>query len=163
MKVKRKILMMFALAVSIFCLSAENIFAQRKAVSGKEVTGTFRMPIGGEFKPNFNEIKLLALGDNKVKVSFYLISPRRIGPGKDDITANLGQAIGEAEINGDTAVYLANKYGGKCEITIKFVKSGQIKITQNEEERGCGFGLNVRATGTYKKVSSKTPTFESEQ
>lgn len=157
---KRKFLTMFALAVSMFCLSAENISAQRKAVSGKEVTGTFRYEYTGKFKGNFNEIKILALGNNKVKVDFGLTYPFIAGDG--DFSANVGEAQGEAEINGDTAVYSTNEDGGKCEITIKFVKPGQIKVTQTEEKGGCGFGLNVSANGTYKKISNAKPAFDIE-
>ena len=142
---------------------SNNSRTDRKSVSGAEVTGTFRYEHTGEFKGSFNEIKILALGNNKLKVGFDLTYPNRYGDKKDEVSANVGQAVGEAEINGDTAVYSTTE-GGTCEIKIKFVKSGQITVTQTEKQLdgGCGFGLNVSAQGTYKRVSSSKPTFDAE-
>lgn len=134
--------------------------SSRKAVSAEEVTGTFRMNFDGEFKDSFNEILILALGDNKLKVAFNLIYPTRYGNKKDEVTANAGQMIVEAPIKGDTAVYSSTK-DGKCEITIKFVKSGEIEVTQEQEGAGCGFGFNVTAEGTYKKTGGAKPDFKS--
>ena len=148
---KRKLLMMLILGISTLFISSENIFAQRKSVNGKEVTGTFRYEFTGKYKGNFNEIKIFALGGGKLKVQFDLIYPF-------NDTANVGQAVGEAEINGDTAIY-SQSDGGMCKITIKFVKPGQIKVSQEQEGAGCGFGLNVSAQGIYRKVSSRKPKF----
>lgn len=158
MKIKKLIIFLFA--ILLFLGLSENIFAQRKSISGKEVTGTFRYEYTGKFKGIFNEIKIRSLGNNKVKVGFGLTYPFTADDG--NLSANVGEAVGEAEINGDTAIYSTSEDGGKCEITIKFVKTGQIKVTQTQEGAGCGFGLNVSAQGTYKKVSSKTPVFETE-
>jgi hypothetical protein len=73
--------------------------------------------------------------------------------------ANVGRAQGEASIEGDTAVYSTKEDGGMCEITIKFVKPGEIRVAQEQSGSGCGFGLNVSAQGTYKKTSSAKPKF----
>lgn len=132
----------------------------RKAVSAEEVTGTFRMNFDGEFKDSYNEILILALGDNKLKIALNLIYPTRYGDKKDEVTANAGQMIVEAPIKGDTAIYSSTK-DGKCEITIKFVKAGEIEVTQEQEGAGCGFGLNVTAEGTYRKTSGAKPDFKS--
>lgn len=160
MKIKTIIKVLFA--VPLFFALAENIFAQRKAVSAKEVTGTFRYEFTGIYKGNYNEIKIQSLGKNKLKVEFILIYPYTFGgtEKKEDITINMGEATGEARIKGDTAVYSDNT-DGKCEITIKFIKPGQIKVMQEQEGAGCGFGLNVSAEGTYRKFSNAKPKFES--
>lgn len=150
---------MLAFGVSMFFLSSENISAQRKAVSGKEVTGTFRYNFTGKFKGNSNEIKISALGGGKVKVQFDLIYPFVAGNG--ELSANVGQAVGEASIEGDTAVYSTSE-DGICKIVIKFVKAGQIEVSQEQEGAGCGFGFNVSANGTYKKISSAKPKFDSQ-
>lgn len=128
----------------------------RKSVSAAEVNGTFQMPFKGKFKGSYNEIKILALGKGKLKVSFDLTYPFVDGTG--EMSAHTGQAEGEATIEGDTAVYRSSEYG-QCAITIKFVKPGEIKVTQEEETAGCGFGMNVSAEGTYKKVSGAKPKF----
>lgn len=155
---KIRTIIKFLFAALLFFALTENIFAQRKAVSGREVTGTFRYEFTGKFKGNFNEIKILALGGGKLKVEFGLTYPFVANDG--EFSANVGSAQGEAAIDGDTAVY-SNNTDGKCEITIKFIKPGQIKVTQEQEGAGCGFGLNVSAEGTYRKVSNAKPKFES--
>ena len=45
-------------------------------------------------------------------------------------------------------------------MTFKFVRPGILKITQEGGDFECGFGHNVMAGGTYRKVSSKRPSFE---
>ena len=45
----------------------------------------------------------------------------------------------------------------ECRITLKFT-GGKLVVTQTGI---CGFGHNVTAEGTYKKVSAKKPKFES--
>lgn len=126
----------------------------RNSVSASEVNGTFRSYFKGKFKGSFNEIKILALGKGKLRVSFGLTYPYVDGTG--ELSANVGEAQGEATIEGDTAVYTDDEYG-PCKITIKFVKPGEIRVTQEEENAGCGFGMNVTAEGTYKKSSSAKP------
>jgi len=124
---------------------------QRKSVSGAEVTGTFRYSFTGKFRGNYSEIKIQALGKGKLRVGFELTYPYMVG--KEQM-ANEGTSTGEADIEGDTAIYLP------CTITIKFVRPGLIKVTQNDTGTDCGFGLNVSADGTYLKVSSKKPNFD---
>jgi hypothetical protein len=148
------------LKLSIFLLVALTFvsinFAQsRKSVSGAEVTGTFRYNYKGKFKGNYNEIKILALGQGKLKISFGLTYPFIDSTG--GFNANVGEAQGTAEITGDTAVFSTAENETDCQIIIKFVKPGQIKVSQ---EGSCGFGLNVSAEGTYQKVSKAKPKFE---
>jgi hypothetical protein len=128
----------------------------RQSVSAAEVNGTFRMPFKGKFKGSYNEIKILALGKGKLRVAFDLTYPYIDGAGA--LSANVGQAEGEAEIEGDTAVFTSEEFGA-CKITIKFVRPGEIRVAQEQEDAGCGFGHNVSAEGTYKKFSAAKPKF----
>lgn len=153
---KKYILFSFIVA-SLAVVSAGEAYGQRAAVSGKEVTGTFKYQFTGKYKGNSNEIQIQALGNNKVKIGFDLVYPYTMANG--DLMANVGQALGEAEINGDEAVFTDSE-GGTCSIRVKFVKPGVIKVTQEQEGAGCGFGMNVSAEGTYKKVSSVKPKFD---
>jgi hypothetical protein len=130
--------------------------ASRKAVGATEVNGTFRDYFGGKFKGSHNEIKILALGKGKLKISFDLIYPYIDSTGGE--MANMGQAEGIAEIDGDTAVFTSGELEG-CKITIKFVKPGAIKVDQ-EGASECGFGFNVSASGDYRKTSSAKPKFD---
>lgn len=134
-----------------------NSATDRDSVSGKEVTGTFEMKFENEDLEATNEIKIAALGDNKLKIEFDLSYPFRVNNERSSV--NIGKAQGEAVIKGDTAIYSTNEDGGKCEIKIKFVKEGLIKVTQSQEGSGCGFGLNVSAQGEYKRMNSSKPVF----
>ena len=143
--------------LSIFFAFSSIVLAQRTSVSGKEVTGTFRSYFKGKYKGNYNQVKILAIGDGKLKVGFDLTYPHTDNTGQ--LTANTGVASGTAEITGDTAIFKPDGTE-KCTITIKFVKLGQIKITEDGSDSGCGFGFNVTSDGTYTKVSGAKPKFE---
>jgi hypothetical protein len=129
----------------------------RPSVSAAEVTGTFRKNFAGKFKTSSSDIKILALGGGKLRVAMDLIYPYTLRNG--EMMANMGTLDDEATIDGDTAVFTSAEIG-KCTITIKFVRPGTIKVSQEGTDAGCGFGHNVSADGTYKKVSSKRPKFE---
>ena len=142
----------------IFLFSGIQTFAQdRQSVSAAEVNGTFRSYFKGKFKGSYNEIKILALGKGKLRVSFELIYPFIDNAGEE--SANLGTADGTATIEGDTAIFTSEELDD-CRITITFVKPGTIEVEQDETGGTCGFGYNVNASGTYKKSSAGKPKFE---
>lgn len=153
----RKLLLLCAVIflTTVFTFSA-NAQTSRKTVSGAEVTGTFRSYFKGKFKGSWNEIKILALGKGKLKIRFDLVYPFVDGTG--ELSANMGEAEGEAKIVGDTATYADSEYGD-CKIMIRFVKAGVIEVSQESEGSGCGFGFNVSAAGNYKKISNTKPKF----
>lgn len=153
---KKLLFAIFVFGISFLAASTENVSAQRKSVSGKEVTGTFRYAFTGKYKGSSNEITIQALGGGKLKIGFDLTYPFIDGTG--EMNANVGQAVGTATIEGDTAIYETTE-DGNCKIVIKFVSPGVIKVTQEQDGAGCGFGFNVSANGTYKKVSSSKPKF----
>ena len=148
------------LALGVFVLVAFAPFnlraqASRKSVPAAEVNGTFRMNFTGKFRGNSNEIKILALGGGRLRVAMDLTYPYVVN---GEMMANVGQLDGEATIKGDTAVYSSTEFG-QCTITMKFVKPGMIKVSQEGSDASCGFGNNVRSTGTYRKISGTKPTF----
>jgi hypothetical protein len=142
----------FLCLLSVISAQAQS----RKAVSAAEVNGTFRSYFKGRFKDTSNEIKILALGKGRLKISFELVYPYVTGTG--ELSANMGEGEGIAEIVGDTAVYSSDEFG-QCKITIKFVKPGEIRVSQEGTPPNCGFGHNVTANGTYRKVSGAKPKF----
>ena len=143
-------------AILFFAGFTADLNAQtRQSVGASEVNGTFRDYFEGKYKGNFNEIKILALGRGKLRVALQLVYPHLDGTGA--MSANTGEADGTATIEGDTATFLPDETNG-CIITIKFVKLGTIRVTQ-EGDGDCGFGLNVNSQGTYKKSSSAKPNF----
>ena len=152
-----KLFLLICLMVFSFAFAAEtDAQTSRKAVGAAEVNGTFRSYFKGKFKGLFNEIKILALGKGKLKFRFDLTRPYIDGAG--NLSANTGEAEGIGEIFGDTGVFTMKEFGA-CKILFKFVKPGEIKVEQSREESDCGFGHNVTADGTYKKVRSVKSKF----
>lgn len=113
-------------------------------VTAAQVNGTWRL--------RNNEFKIWALGHQKLRVEFSGVyeynSPQ--GP-----TANTGEGSGIATIEGDTVTFKPYGAEDECKITMKFT-GGRLIVTQ---ESICGFGHNVTADGTYRKVSSRKPRF----
>jgi hypothetical protein len=159
MRVRRSILILLLLIVSG---SPAPGIAQRKAVTGAEVTGSFRSYFKGKYKGSYNEILIQALGRNKLKIEMELVYLFEVN---GELSANTGTASGEAVITGDTAVFVpdyAREANEPCRITLSFTKPGTL-IVSTEHNPGCGFGLNVSADGTYRKTSSTKPKFTSEE
>ena len=155
---KKTILFIFCvLAFTGIGVTAANGQNGRKSVSGTEVTGTFRHRFTGRFKGSSSDIKILALGKNRLHIAMDLIYPYRMRNG--ELMANTGVLDGKAAIMGDKAVYESKQFG-TCKITIKFVQPGMIKVSQVGSDSDCGFGHNVTAAGTYRKISSKKPKFD---
>lgn len=157
---RKPISVVFAL-VSMMLFSTFG-YAQksRASVSGTEVTGTFKMSfIGKKYKDFSNQLDILALGGGKLKIAFDLVYPYTMQNG--EVSVNMGALSGEASIKGDTAIYASDEFG-PCKITIKFVRPGEVKVSQEGSDGTCGFGHNVTSQGTYRKVSSKKPKFETE-
>ena len=159
----RLLMKIFFLSLILFTTTffgfSEARAQSRKAVNATEVNGTFRDYFSGRFKGSHNEIKILALGKGKLKISFDLVYPFIDGTGGE--MANVGQAQGIAEIDGDTAVFTSDELEG-CKITIKFVKPGAIKVDQGGTDGQCGFGFNVSASGNYRKFSGAKPKFDAQ-
>jgi hypothetical protein len=136
------------LALLVCAFSAPNATAGERSVTAAEATGTYRDAKGG------SEIRILALGHGKLKVQLALIYEYQSAEGT---MANLGDASGEATIENDIAVFVPEK-AGDCKITMTFLPNGKLKVEQQGEE--CGFGHNVRAGGTFRKISDRKPKFD---
>jgi len=119
--------------------------AKQQVVTAGQANGVYR-----SYK---SEFRILALGHNKLKVQFdgvYTTISKSI---------NMGYAMGEADIEGNIATFKPPDTEG-CEITLVFLP-GKLKVTQEGSDADCGFGHNVYATGTYKKIRAGKPKFES--
>ena len=108
--------------------------------------------VNGTWRSGKNEFKILALGQGQLKVEFAGTREYRTSAGP---TANTGETSGIARIEGTTAILKPGDLNGECAITLKFV-SGRMAVTQDGE---CGFGLGVAADGTYRRVSTRKPSF----
>lgn len=127
-------------------LSAVGQGSSPKVVTAARANGTYRY--------RDSEIRILALGHNKLRVQLDLIYAYKSQYGP---MANTGQADGEATIQDDIAIFHPPDFPA-CTITIKFVAGNKIKVTQDAGE--CGFGNHVFADGTYRKTKGGKPKFE---
>jgi len=110
--------------------------------------------VNGTWKTKTGEFKIWALGQQRLQIEFsgtYEYQSQQ-GP-----MANEGQGSGIARIVGDTVIFKPDGVQDDCKITLKFA-AGKLVVTQTGS---CGFGLNVSADGTYKRVSSTKPKFDS--
>jgi hypothetical protein len=139
------------LKVLAMCLSAAPIVTMSagsdKSVTTAQVNGTWERK-GGEFK-------IWALGHQQLQVEFSGVYEYKTPQGP---TANTGEGNGVATIEGDIAIFKPEGAEEECRITLKFT-GGKLVVTQTAI---CGFGHNVTAAGTYKKVSAKKPKFGSD-
>lgn len=138
------------------CSVASNGQISRKSVTATEVNGTFRHQFGGKFRGNYNEIKILALGKGRLKMTLALTYPFIDGQGEQ--MANVGEDEGFAAIDADEAIFTSGNTP-ECKIKIKFVRPGQINVSHLTGLTDCGYGFNVSAEGLYTKVSRVKPRF----
>ena len=110
----------------------------RHASSGEDRTKIFR---------------IWALGNQRLKVEFQGTYEYKARGGW---TANTGEARGTAIIEGIVATFKPEGADEGCKITMTF-KRDRLVVNQKD---GCGFGLNVVASGNYRKTSSLKPDFD---
>jgi len=118
-----------------------------KSVTAAQVNGTWKTKNG--------EFKIWALGKKRLQVEFSGVYEYKTPQGA---MANEGEGSGIATIEGDTAIFKPAGAEEECQITLKFT-GGKLVVTQAGI---CGFGHNVSAEGTYKRISSKKPNFGSD-
>jgi hypothetical protein len=137
--------LIYVSAVCFAAVSAATSYADSdKSVTAAQVNGTWKTK-GGEFK-------IWALGKQRLQVEFSGVYEYKSPQGP---SANIGEGIGFARIDGDTAMFKPEGAEEECQITLKFTGS-KLVVTQTGI---CGFGHSVSAEGTYKKTSSKKPKF----
>src|SRR5436853_5028300 len=134
------------LVIWIICEGAAPAQGQRKpvVVTAAQANGVYRF--------YDNEFRILALGHNKLKVQFDGIYHTLAK------SVNTGYASGEAIIDGNVATFKPADTE-RCEITLVFLPN-KLRVMQSGSDADCGFGHNVNATGTYKKIRSGKPKFE---
>jgi len=135
----------------IACLSAALVLTPSALTQNPKIITAAQA--NGVYSSYDNEIRILALGKNKLKVQFdgvyHTISK----------SVNTGSASGEATIEGNVAVFELREWG-PCKITMVFLSRNRLKVSQEGDSPDCGFGHNVRADGTYRKIRRGKPKFE---
>ena len=141
----KRLVILTTLVAASFVLPSATSAQNPKIVTAAQANGVY--------SSYDNEIRILALGKNKLKVQFdgvyHTISK----------SVNTGTASGEATIEGNVAVLELTEWG-PCKITMVFLPRNRLKVTQEGDSPDCGFGHNVRADGTYRKIRSGKPKFE---
>jgi|ERR1700736_1645023 hypothetical protein len=112
-------------------------------------------PVNGTWKLRNNEFKIWALGQQRLQIEFLGTYEYKSAHGP---TANTGEGSGTARIEGNTAIFKPEGAEEECKIILRFT-GGNLVVTQTGI---CGFGFNVTAEGTYRKISAKKPKFDSE-
>jgi hypothetical protein len=121
--------------------------------SGQTHRGTVTAAqINGVYKDGRNDFRVLALGHNRIKVQFNGEWMTRGG------YPNIGEAIGEASIVGKVATFIPGDTT-KCKITMTFLPNDRMVVQQEGLDADCGFGHNVMATGSYRRVKAGKPKF----
>ena len=143
-----KILALAILWVSLALLSA-NVPQQSQIVTAAQVNGTW--------ESKFGTFKILAVGKQRLRVEFMGLYPYKLPDGTR--MANSGVGRGFAMIDGIEARFKPEDAEDECEIKMKFTR-GKLEVKQ---EGICGFGFNVSAAGTYRRVSSRKPKFDYEE
>ena len=131
------------------CIVFAASIATSHAYGDKSATAA---PVNGTWKTKGGEFKIWALGKQRLQVEFSGVYEYKTPKSP---MANEGEGSGVATIEGDTAIFKPEGAEEECQITLKFT-GGKLVVTQTGI---CGFGHNVSAEGTYKKVSSKKPKF----
>lgn len=132
------------------CLAAGSAVTMQ-ADGDKSVTAA---QVNGTWKTKYSEFKIWALGQQRLQIEFSGVYEYKTPQGP---SANEGEGSGIATMEGDTAIFKPEGAEEECRIMLKFT-GGKLVVTQTGI---CGFGHNVSAEGTYKKVSAQKPKFDS--
>ena len=146
----KKVLCLITFIVVSFTITFAQTPSQAKPAQNPKVVTAAQ--VNGVYRYYKSEFRVLALGHNKLKVQFdgiYMTLAK---------SPNMGYAMGEATIEGNVAIFVPPDTQG-CKITITFLP-GKIVVKQDGSDADCGFGHNVYATGTFSKIRSGKPKFE---
>jgi hypothetical protein len=110
-----------------------------------DFTGTYVMDQGDKAG---GTLMVLYLPENKLK---FELECHRGAP-----SYNSGEASGIIAVRNAAGMFRTTEFGGECEITFAFQKSG-VTISQNGSDSDCGFGFGVRCDGHYRLKSRKQP------
>jgi len=135
-----------------FLISASLLLASTLGLGQSSSRSVTSAQINGVYKYLRNDFRILALGHNKLKVQFNGEWMTRGG------YPNIGEAIGEATIVGNVATFIPGDTT-KCKITLTFLDKSKMVVTQEGLDAECGFGHNVMASGTYRRVKAGQPKF----
>lgn len=123
-----------------------GVQAQAPPQTAQSVTGHYRLT-KDEFR---NRLDVQQLSGGKIK--FYLLALWVSHNNPDNI--HNGELQGVVALKSGLAVYDQDD----CKLKFEFF-SNRVRVTQLNDA-GCGFGANVTAAGTYRKLDRKKPKFD---
>lgn len=147
----KAILIFIYLIVFVGSAGAQEPVVNSKAGAQKPRRVVTAEQINGLYRDGRNDFRILALGHHKLKVQFNGEWMTRGG------YPNIGEAIGEADINGNVATFIPGDTTN-CKIIMTFLTK-RMQVEQEGTDADCGFGHNVMATGTYRRVKGGKPRF----
>ena len=147
---KRRRMNRFLMILMVSFIAAVLLPKTAASQTSRVVTAT---ETNGTYRDSGKEFRVLALGHHKLKVQFngtYQTITKSV---------NYGSARGQARIEGNVATF-SPEDKQNCKITMTFL-TNKLVVKQDGEDFACGFGHNVNATGTYRKVRGGKPRFVS--
>ena len=140
------------IAASVLCIVSLCGAAspQGQVVTAARATGTYRY--------RSNEIKILALGNHKLRIQMDLTYEYKNSEGP---MANVGESHGEGTIENDVATFRPEGTED-CTITIRFISGNRITVSE-DHMLNCGWGFNVSSDGTYRKIRAGKPKFDDDR
>jgi hypothetical protein len=106
--------------------------------------------VSGVYRDGASELRLLALGPNKLKIEFKIDWTIDGYYTNDGYHPNTGDAAGEATIEGNEARFISGDTK-KCTITLTFL-TNRIEVTHEGLAADCGYKHKVVAAGTYRRI-----------
>jgi len=135
---------LFVLLVFLFIATPAPLNTNAKPSS---VTGHYRLR-QDEFR---NSLDVQQLTGGKIKFQLVALWVSYNNP--ENI--HNGELRGTVTLDKGVAIYES----GTCKITMKFTQN-KVAVTESDDNGDCGFGANVTAAGSYRKINSRTPTFD---
>ncbi len=148
----KKLILSFALCAALLPVHALEAALASMPASQRIVTAA---QVNGTWCNGHNEFRIWALGQQRLQVEFSGVFEYRIN---GELMSHVGEDSGIVRIEGDTVTFRPQGPGDECSITMRFTR-GRLVVTQNADPASCGFGQNVRADGTYHRVSARRPRF----
>ena len=98
-----------------------------------------------------NRLNVQQLPDGKIKFDLLALWVSHYNPEN----VHNGQLQGMVRLEKGVAVYEADN----CKLRMEFLPT-RVRIMQSDEVGDCGFGANVTATGSYRKIDGRKPKFD---
>ncbi|HWN07910.1 MAG TPA: hypothetical protein VNO50_01250 [Pyrinomonadaceae bacterium] len=133
--------------LSFICVVAGAQTSLPLVAKPKSVTGQYRLR-KDEFR---NSLDVRQLRGGKIKFALIALW---VSPNNPQNIHN-GELHGVARLENGVAMYES----GNCKVRMSFA-SNRVIIKTDDVIDDCGFGANVAASGTYRKINSKSPRFD---